>query len=575
MNMRPSFLAELQRRHVYKVGAMYAVAGWLLVQVVTQVLPVFDVSALGQRILVLIVVAGFPVALVLAWLFDITPQGIVRTADAPAGDEAPAAARQRQGMDRKLNYLLGALLLAALGYEAYQRLASHDAGADGSDKSIAVLPFENLSDDKTNAYFAVGMQDEILTRLAKVGSLKVISRTSTAHYASSPDNLPEIARQLGVANILEGSVQKAGDQVHVNVQLIRAAGDQHLWAESYNRKLDDIFGVEGEVAQTIAESLSATLTGAEKRQLAQKPTSSAQAYDAYLRALPYEGHFTQSPADLQAWAGAYEEAVRLDPDFAIAWAGLARAYVEWYFDMDTRPQRLQMAKAALEQAQRLAPETAETYEALGLYRYWGLGDYDGALEAYGKALKLKPSASTVLYAMGNVRRRQGHWEEALALQQRGAALDPLNGSISFNLALTLRALRRLDESDAVLAHGLATAPDDAAMLGERLYNAQARGMPLRSKCRWTAATCSRSRTGCWSGTTSMTTRAPSPRSSSCWSTWAPRIRAAVPTCWACSAPSRPPGARPQRGKRIFWKHASCSRRSAPTGIPAPTPASGW
>jgi TolB-like protein len=474
------FFAELQRRHVYKVGAAYAVAGWLLVQIATQVFPFFDVPNVAVRWVVIAVVGGFPVALVLAWLFDLTPKGIVRADSLPASGEAPLAQRERRGVDRMLNYVLGSLLMLAVGYVVLdhtllRRSADTQTAGGANNKSIAVLPFENLSDDHANAYFATGIQDEILTRLAKIGALKVISRTSTQHFASSPDNLPEIAAKLGVAAILEGSVQRAGETVHVNVQLIRAATDEHLWAESYNRKLDDIFAVQSEVAQAVADALSAKLTGAEKRQLALKPTSNQQAYEAYLRALVHEGRFTQSLTDLQDWAGAYEEAVRLDPDFALAWAGLSRAYTEWYYDSDTTPQRLQLAKAALDQALRLAPDAAETLEALGLYHYWGLGDYDAALNAYSDALKRKPNASSILASMGAVRRRQGHWEEALALQQRAAALDPLNSLIDFNLTLTCRALRHFDEAQQVVASGLAANPDDVPLLGERVYTEQARG----------------------------------------------------------------------------------------------------
>ena len=476
VNARPSFFAELKRRHVYKVGAMYCVAGWLLVQIVTQVLPVFDVSALGQRILVLLVLAGFPVALVLAWLFDITPQGIVRTADAPAGDEAPAAARQRQGMDRKLNYLLGALLLAALGYEAYQRLASHDAGADGSDKSIAVLPFENLSDDKTNAYFAVGMQDEILTRLAKVGSLKVISRTSTAHYASSPDNLPEIARQLGVANILEGSVQKIGDAVHVNVQLIRAATDEHLWAESYNRKLDDVFGVEGEVAQTVAEALKAQLSGAEHKAMMMRPTDNQAAYAAYARGRSIETGTYDLPHTEQA-AQAYVEAARLDPRFALAWAHAAIAGSFLYFNGSHSAQAAPEAILhAADTALSLQPELGEAWLAQGYYRYRVLRDYAGGEQAFETARQHLPNDPQVLLALEQVQRRLGKWDEAVANLQRALQLDPRNVSdlVAGSLEL-MDYLGRFDEARRMLDQAQALTPDSPNVAASRMQIEQDAG----------------------------------------------------------------------------------------------------
>lgn len=478
---QPSFLGELQRRHVYKVGAAYAVAGWLLAQVITQVLPVFDVSLVAQRILVLVLIAGFPVALVLAWLFDLTPAGIVRTEALPANGETAVALDQRQGIDRRLNLVLGLLLVASLGYLAAEHtvLKSGQAGAAGnaeaSERSIAVLPFENLSDDKANAYFASGIQDEILTRLSKIHALKVISRTSTMHFASSPDNLPEIARQLGVSAILEGSVQRAGERVHVNVQLIRAATDEHLWAESYNRTLDDIFGVQAEIAQTVAESLSARLTGDEQTQIASKPTRNTKAYEAYLRGLSMEGRYSASADEFRKRADAYQQAVELDPGFALAWAGLSQARTELYLTYEQTAQQLDLSKQALDEAVRLAPNTAETWYALAFYQYYGLYDFDRAFEAYSTSLKLRPNDGQTIYAMGNVRRRQGRWDEALSLQKRAAELDPLSTQVWFNLGLTLRALHRYDEAEAAFDRGLAAAPGDPVLLAQKLRTLEIRG----------------------------------------------------------------------------------------------------
>jgi len=315
-----SFFRELRRRNVYKAGAAYAVVGWLVVQIATQVLPLFDVSPLALRVIVLLIVAGFPIVLVLSWVYEVTPEGIVRT-DEVKPDESIA-----HHTGRRLNaVIIGVLALAVLLLVAQRYMFPQHAAAPTAaiaDTSIAVLPFENLSEDKANAFFAQGIQDEILTRLAKIGALKVISRTSTQHYASSPDNLPEIARQLGVANILEGSVQKAGDAVHINVQLIRAATDEHLWAEVYNRKLNDIFSVEGEVAGAIADALNAKLSGAEKAAVTDKPTQNIAALEAYMRgrALDDSGY---GYAVARKQADAYEEAVRLDPAFASAWAQLS------------------------------------------------------------------------------------------------------------------------------------------------------------------------------------------------------------------------------------------------------------
>ena len=264
------------------------------------------------------------------------------------------------------------------------------------EKSIAVLPFENLSRDPDNAYFAEGIQEEILTRLASIADLKVISRTSTQRYQSKPGNLAEIAKQLGVANILEGSVQKAGDQVRVNVQLVNAQSDSHLWAETYDRKLTDIFGVESEIAKGIAEALQAKLTGREEQALAVKPTNNPEAYDAYLRGLAFEARGTYSIDTLRKAISFYERAVQLDPNFALAWARLSRAHALFYFARgDTTAARRDAAKSALENAQKLQPNSPETLLALGYYQYWVLRDYGLAKTTFGHVSKMLPGSSEV------------------------------------------------------------------------------------------------------------------------------------------------------------------------------------
>ena len=279
------------------------------------------------------------------------------------------------------------------------------------EKSIAVLPFENRSRDPDNAYFADGIQEEILTLLAKIGDLKVISRTSTQQYQSKPRNLSEIAKQLGVANILEGSVQKAADQVRVNVQLINAQTDSHLWADTYDRKLTDIFGVESEIAKGIAEALQAKLTGREEQALAVKPTNNPEAYDAYLRGLAFDSRsgFSHSNELLEKARGFYERAVQLDPNFAIAWARLSRADAHLYFITNAAASR-DAAKRALENAQKLQPNSPETLLALGYYQYQVLSDYGPAKTTFGRVSKMLPGSSEVPKALGRVARREGHWD---------------------------------------------------------------------------------------------------------------------------------------------------------------------
>jgi TolB-like protein/Flp pilus assembly protein TadD len=470
-----SFLRELKRRNVYKVGAMYAVGGWLLVQVATQVLPLFEVSALALRLIVLAVVAGFPIALVLSWVYEVTPEGIARTAEVAPDQSITGRTGQR------LNIVIIAVLVLAVAfllvqhYVLPQKAAATIAGPI-TEKSVAVLPFENLSDEKSNAYFAEGIQDEILTRLAKIGALKVISRTSTQHYASNPGNLPEIARQLGVANILEGSVQKAGDAVHINVQLIRAATDDHLWAEVYNRKLDDIFGVEGEVAGAIAEALNAKLSGAEQAAVAKRPTENLAAYEAYLRgrALQTKGY---DFATMRKVAAAYAEAVRLDPQFALAWAERVQTEGYLYFNnVDTDTITAESLKQATDTALRLQPKLSEAMLAKGSYLYRVQRDFAGAQKAYEEVLRQSPNDHDALQALGLVERRQGHWDQALAHLQQALVLDPLNAGLLTTVGgETLLNMRRFREAHEALDRALAIVPDNGLALSYKVSAFQAEG----------------------------------------------------------------------------------------------------
>ena len=459
-----SFLRELKRRNVYRVGAMYAVSGWLVVQVATQVFPIFDVSAGVLRGIVLAIVAGFPVALALSWIYEVTPEGIVRTADV---DPQESITRQT---GRKLDFVIIAVLALAVVFLFVQHyvLPRHgDAGAAGSitEKSVAVLPFESLSDEKANAYFAEGIQDEILTRLAKIGALQVISRTSTQHYASSPANLPEIARQLGVANILEGSVQKAGDAVHINVQLIRAATDEHLWAEVYNRKLDDIFAVEADVAGAIADTLNAKLSGAEQAAVAKKPTENLAAYDAFLRAraLSVAGYDFMTTRKL---AAAYSEAVRLDPGFAEAWADLAGTAGYMYFNgVDPDVYTADFIKRARDNAVRLAPQGIEALIAQGNYLYRIERDFPGAEQVFRRIVEREPNNNLAWQVLGLVERRQGKWDLALTHLQEAAKLDPRNAGLMVTIGgETLLNMRRFADAHEWLGRALAISPGDGLAL---------------------------------------------------------------------------------------------------------------
>src|SRR5262245_9900831 len=361
------FLAELKRRNVYRAAVAYGVVAWFLTQLTTQVFPFFEIPNSAVRFVVIALAVGFPIAMLLSWIYELTPEGVVRTEDL---DPVEARSVQRRS-GRLLDFIIIGALLLVIAMLIVGRLPFYrQTGESISKKSVAVLPFENRSEDKANAYFADGIQDEILTRLAGIADLKVISRTSTQQYQGKPRNLREIAKQLGVANILEGSVQKAADQVRVNVQLINAQTDSHLWAETYDRKLTDIFGVESEIAKGIAGSLQAKLTGREEQALALKPTNNPEAYDACLRRLALEA---RTSTGVEKAIGFFERAVRLDPAFAVAWARLSRAHALAYFEgLDRTTTRRDAAERALNTAQKLQPSSPETLFAQAYYYYWVL-----------------------------------------------------------------------------------------------------------------------------------------------------------------------------------------------------------
>jgi TolB-like protein/Flp pilus assembly protein TadD len=461
-----NFFSELKRRNVYKVAVAYAVASWLLIQIATQVFPFFEIPNWAVRLVVLILIAGFPVALIFSCAFEITPEGIKRESEI----ESDKSITHHTG--RKIVALTIALAVMAAGLLAFQlfrpRSTTPPANVAGQanpipDKSVAVLPFDNLSDDKSNAYFAEGIQDEILTRLSKIAALKVISRTSTQKYKSAPDNLRDVGKQLGVANILEGSVQKIANAVHVNVQLIRAATDEHLWAESYNRKLDDVFGVEGEVASAIADQLNAKLSGAEQKAVTEKPTQNSAAYDAYLRALSIEHNNYNYEAYVQAARG-YELAVQLDPNFALAWArlGIMRSFL--YFNtIELSKNTAGAVKDAADRAMALAPEAGESWVAQGAYRYRVQRDFEGALAAYREAQKRLPNNALVFEYLGFVQRRVGRWAEAEVNYKKALELDPRDFQLLSALGNDFYVyLRRFDDALAMTDRAVQIAPDPSA-----------------------------------------------------------------------------------------------------------------
>jgi TolB-like protein/Tfp pilus assembly protein PilF len=455
------FFEELQRRKVYRVAAAYIVAAGFLIQMASATFPAWELPNWSLRLVIAVLLIGFPIAVILAWAYDITAKGIQVT--------------PQTGTHRRRNLILLVLMAvivsAAAGFFLLPWAVSHKV-----DKSVAVLPFQNLSSDPENTYFADGIQAEILTRLAKIADLKVISRASTQQYESQPGNLAEIAKQLGVANILEGSVQKAGNQVRVNVHLVNVQTGSQLWAETYDRKVSDIFVVESEIAKGIAESLQAMLTGREEQALAASPTNNLEAYDAYLRGLAFEARSNYSSDAIYKAIDFYDLAVRLDPNFALAWARLSGAHALLYFNRgDTTAARRNAAKEALEQAQKLQPNSPETLLFLGYYQYWVLHDYDLAKATFTRVSKMLPGDSEVSYALAAIARREGHWAESVAYWERGLALDPRNTALLTEVAWTYAALRQFPAAIKLYDRALEILPNELYLTASKASIYQAEG----------------------------------------------------------------------------------------------------
>ena len=468
-----NIFTELKRRNVYRAAVAYGVVAWFLTQLTTQVFPFFEIPNSAVRFVVIALAVGFPIAMLLSWIYELTPEGVVRTEDL---DPVEARSVQRRS-GRLLDFIIIGALLLVIAMLVVGRLPFYrETGESISQKSIAVLPFENLSEDKANAYFAEGIQEEILTRLAKIADLKVISRTSTQRYQSKPGNLAEIAKQLGVANILEGSVQKATDQVRVTVQLIQVASDSHLWADTFDRKLTDIFGVESEIAKAIADALQAKLTGGEQRALAVKPTNNSEAYDAYLRGLALEARTTTSPDDSEKAVGFYERAVQLDPGFALAWARLSRANAHVYFGgLDSTTARRDATERALNTAQKLQPNSPETLLAQAYYQYWVRRDYELAKGTFGRVRELLPGSSDVPGALALIARRQGRWDESVAYWEQTLVLDPRNTEWLALAAETYAMLRQFPAALKTYDRLLDIVPNDPDTVASKAKIYQAEG----------------------------------------------------------------------------------------------------
>jgi TolB-like protein/Tfp pilus assembly protein PilF len=438
-----NFFAEVKRRNVYKVAIAYIFAGWALSQGIAQVFPVFDVPNWVIRSIVVMIILGLPVALVLAWMFELTPQGIKRTETA---DAMPEATRKKKYVWIYV-VVIGAAISIGLFFLGRYSAGNTTASPAGiTNKSIAVLPFDNLSRDPDNAYFCEGVQDEILTRLAKVADLKVISRTSTQHFKSTPENLPEIAKQLGVAHILEGSVQKAADQVRVNVQLINAVTDAHLWADTYDRKLTDIFAVETDIAKTVADTLQAKLSGSEKSSMAKTPTVNPEAYELYLKGRFFWNKRTGD--DLRKSIEYLKQAIAKDPGYALAYAALADSYGLLRFYGGASPaESVVPAETAAKKALELDDSLAEAHASLGLIATEEL-DLNRGVKEQERAIQLNPNYATAHHWLGLAFATLRQPDRSIAELKRALELDPLSMIINADLSIIYLYAGRYDAAEA-------------------------------------------------------------------------------------------------------------------------------
>jgi len=434
------FFAELKRRNVYRAAMLYGMGAWLLAQIATQIFPFFNVPNSAVRFVIVSLILGFPIAMVLSWIYELTPEGLVRTEDVD-----PAMQRQ---WGRKVDFVIIGVLLLVIAMLVYQRLPFRTQSGEAiPEKSIAVLPFANFSDEKANAFFADGIQDDILTSLAEIKELRVISRSSVIQFRDgTARNLREIAKTLGVANILEGSVRREGDRVVVNVQLIDARNDRHIWANRYDRTLVDSLGLQGELASEIAAALRANLSADEKARVAIKPTQNPNAYVFYLRANQISRNPDTLLQDYKTAEQLFMQAITLDPDFALAHARLASVRAEVFHFYEPTDAWKTKARTEAETALRLQPNLAEAHLALGQCIYWMDHDYERALEQFEIASRLSPSNGDARRLVAAIKRRQGKWEEALQAYEQVAKVDPQNPNTVREVLFTNTAMRRWPEA---------------------------------------------------------------------------------------------------------------------------------
>jgi TolB-like protein/Tfp pilus assembly protein PilF len=446
----PGFFEEVRRRKVYRVAAAYVIAAGGIIQLASAAFPAWELPSWTLRVLIVCLLMGFPLALMLAWAFDITPDGIQVTPDTTAS---------RTHTRRNMVLLIGGglILSAAAGFFLLPRVAAHKL-----DRSIAVLPFQNLSDEKENAYFADGIQDDLLTNLSKIGDLKVISRTSVMPYRAMQSNAREIGKALGVGTILEGSVRRVGNRVRVNVQLINVDNDQHIWAEDYDRELTDVFAIQSDLAQKIAGELRAQLSPTEKAQIERKPTENSDAYLAFVEGHDLLTRPDRMRVDTERAEQLFEKATRLDPNFAGAFAALAWVEDWMYHTFDPTPVRKAKAYAAAEEALRLEPDLPEAHLASGFYHYYCERDYQRALDEFAIARKSLPNSADVYLAIGAIQRRQGKWAESTANMEKAASLSPKDAFLLMNLAENYGAADDFEHADRLFDRAIEAAPNSVS-----------------------------------------------------------------------------------------------------------------
>ncbi len=441
------FFEEVQRRKVYRVAAAYIIAAGFIIQIGSAVFPAWELPNWTLRLVIVLLLIGFPIALILAWAYDVTPQGIRVT----PSSTAPGSHRRRNLI---MLIATGLIISAGAGFFLLPRVSARKV-----DKSIAVLPFQNLSDEKENAYFADGMQDDILTNLSKIGDLKVISRMSVMSYrGDGARNAREIGKALGVGTLLEGSVRRMGNRVRVNVQLINANNDEHIWAEDYDRELTDVFAIQTDLAQKIASALQAKFSPNEKARLDRRPTKDSDAYLLYVQAHDYANRPDRFRETSLKAEELFERAIKLDPNFALAFAGLSEVESWIYHEDEPTAARREKGRLNANESLRLQPDLPEGHLALGFSYYYGDRDYERALAEFEIAKRDLPNEAEAYSAIAAIQRRQGKWAESTANFEKSASLDPKNANTLFNLALNYIAQRDFETADKTFDRALVAEP---------------------------------------------------------------------------------------------------------------------